>query len=191
MQKVEFDRPKKYQYFKIIIRNILSLSFYKHIAYYVLYFIVNMSNGRRIIKIGKNSKIHPTVILREAQRIIIGDNCLINHNNVLQAGRKTAVIRIGNYVHTGPGVMMFAYNHSYDDINIPSILQEYYDGDIVIDDDVWIGAGTIILAGTKIGRGSIIAANSLVNKDVPSFVVVGGIPAKIIKNRVKDEYINS
>ena len=79
--------------------------------------------------------------------------------------------------------MMFAFNHGFDKINIPTIKQDYYDNDIVINDDVWIGAGSIILSGIKIGKGAIIASGSLVNKDVPSFTIVGGVPAKVIKER--------
>ena len=79
--------------------------------------------------------------------------------------------------------MMFAFNHVHDDLTTPSILQDYDDGDIFIEDDVWIGAGSIILPGLKIGKGAIIAAGSVVNKNVPKFSIVGGIPAKIIKLR--------
>ena len=79
--------------------------------------------------------------------------------------------------------MMFAYNHGFDDINIPSIQQDYYDADIIIGDDVWIGAGTIILAGVHIGNGCVIAAGAVVNKDVPDYAIVGGVPAKVLKYR--------
>ncbi|WP_319502703.1 acyltransferase [uncultured Draconibacterium sp.] len=185
MEKVEFNRPSHFQYLCMIIRTLFSYSFFRHTAYLFSYFVINFARGRRILNVGKKSKIHPTVILREAERISIGENCLLNHNNVLQAGRKNAVISIGNFVHTGPGVMMFAYNHSTDDINTPSIKQDYYDGDIVIQDDVWIGAGSIILANVTIGKGAVIAAGSVVNKNVPEYAVVGGVPIKILKYRNK------
>ena len=54
---------------------------------------------------------------------------------------------------------------------------------VIIEDDVWIGAKSTILCGVKIGKGSIVAANSVVNKDVEEFTVVGGVPAKPIKKR--------
>jgi len=124
MKKVVFERPSKIKYTIYILRSVFSIEFIKHLAYLFVYFIINFTRGRCIAKIGVNTKLHPTVLMREAERIIIGDNCLINHNNVLQAGKKDAKIVIGNYVHTGPNVMMFAYNHVFDDPHIPSKNQQ-------------------------------------------------------------------
>ena len=63
-------------------------------------------------------------------------------------------------------------------------------GDIVVKDDVWIGLGSIICSGVTIGQGAIIAAGSVVTKDVPSYAIVGGNPAKIIKYRFSEVIIN-
>jgi len=62
-------------------------------------------------------------------------------------------------------------------------------GDVVIENDIWIGAFCTIMSGVKIGSGSILAAGSLVTKDVPPYVVVGGNPARIIKQRFKDSIV--
>lgn len=62
-------------------------------------------------------------------------------------------------------------------------------GDITVDDDVWIGYGATILSGVHIGQGAIIAARSVVTKDIPPYAIVGGIPAKIIKYRFEKELI--
>lgn len=62
-------------------------------------------------------------------------------------------------------------------------------GDIIIDDDVWIGYGSVILSGVHIGQGAIIAAGSVVTKDVPAYAIVAGIPAKVIKYRFSKEVI--
>ena len=56
-------------------------------------------------------------------------------------------------------------------------------GDIVIDDDVWIGYGATIMSGVHVAQGAVIAAGAVVTKDVPAYAVVGGVPAKVIKNR--------
>lgn len=62
-------------------------------------------------------------------------------------------------------------------------------GDIIVEDDVWIGDGATILSGVRIGQGAVVAAGSVVNKDVPPYAIVGGIPAKVIKYRFGPELI--
>ena len=79
--------------------------------------------------------------------------------------------------------MMIAFNHGFYTREIPTIKQDYIDASIVIEDDVWIGGGTTILAGVHIGKGAIIAAGAVVNKDVPEYAIVGGVPAKLLKKR--------
>ena len=63
-------------------------------------------------------------------------------------------------------------------------------GDIIIDDDVWIGYGAIILSGVHIGQGSIIAAGSVVTSNVPPYAIVGGVPAKVIRYRFNQQVID-
>lgn len=182
-KKVKFRKPGKGEYIRDILRATFSL---KGISYWLsawAYVTVNMVVGRRKAKVGEGSNIHPTVVLRQGERIEIGSHCLLNHNNVLQAGKECGRIRIGDYVHTGANVMMFAFNHSIDDTDVPSKLQDYYDADITIEDDVWIGAGSVILAGVTIGKGSVIGSNSVVTHDIPPYSIAVGIPAKVIKNR--------
>lgn len=74
------------------------------------------------------------------------------------------------------------------------ILKEEYEatskGDIVVKDDVWIGARATILSGVTIGQGAVVAAGAVVTKDVPPYAIVGGVPAKIIKYRFDSKLID-
>ena len=63
-------------------------------------------------------------------------------------------------------------------------------GDIIVDDDVWIGQNAVILSGVHIGQGAVVAAGAVVSKDVPPYAVVGGVPAKVIKYRFSQEIID-
>lgn len=63
-------------------------------------------------------------------------------------------------------------------------------GDIVVDDDVWIGYGVTIMSGVHIGQGAVIAAGAVVTKDIPPYAIVGGVPAKVIKYRFDPELID-
>ena len=181
--KVHFEHTSRKDYLWRIIKSILNLSLIKDLFGLTAYYCVNHTIGKRQAKIGKGTKIHSTVILRQAYNIEIGEGCLINHNNVLQAGKVDGKIKIGNYVHTGANVMIIAFNHAFDTREVPTIKQDYYDADVIIGDDVWIGGGSIILAGVTIGKGAIVAAGAVVNSDVPEYSIVGGVPAKIIKER--------
>ena len=77
-------------------------------------------------------------------------------------------------------------------------MEQYYDlkkprykGDIIIGNDVWVAFGATILSGVKIGDGAVVAAGSVVTKDIPPYAIVGGVPAKVIKYRFDDEIIKS
>ena len=101
---------------------------------------------------------------------------------------------IGNYSSIGPDVKIGLGEHDYRaistsmriTINKPDLLK----GECVIGKDVWIGAGAVILRGVKVGNGAVIGANAVVTKDVDSFSIVGGVPAKLIKYRFNKEKID-
>ena len=83
-----------------------------------------------------------------------------------------------------PNVVISAFNHGYEKIEIPMIDQKNSEEPIYIENNVWIASNCTIGKGVRIGEGAIIAANSFVNKDVIAFSIVGGVPAKIIKFRI-------
>ena len=91
---------------------------------------------------------------------------------------------IGNYVMMGTDVVVITRNHSFDRTDIPMMHQGFgEERPVVIGNDVWIGDRVIIMPGVHIGDGSILAAGAVVTHDVPSYAVVAGVPAKIIKMR--------
>ena len=92
---------------------------------------------------------------------------------------------IGKYVMMGPDVKIYSRNHAFTRTDIPMMKQGFQQfKTVVIDDDVWIGGGVIILPGVHVGTGAILGAGAVVTKDVPQYAVVGGNPAKILKMRV-------
>ncbi|MEM2856345.1 MAG: acyltransferase [Candidatus Nitrosocaldaceae archaeon] len=117
-------------------------------------------------KIGKNCKIDAFVYIEEG--VEIGDNCKIRAFTFIPTG-----VRIGNNVFIGPRVTFT--NDKY-----PRIGKEWKLLETVIEDDVSIGAGSIILPGIRIGTSAMVGAGSVVTKDVPARSVVIGNPAKVI-----------
>lgn len=92
--------------------------------------------------------------------------------------------RIGDDVMMGPRCLLISTDHHFADATRPMNQQGLtQDRPIVIDDDVWLGAGVIVLRGVHIGTGAIVAAGAVVTKDVPAYAIVGGNPAKLIKYR--------
>lgn len=97
-------------------------------------------------------------------------------------------VKIGNYVICGPEVVIGMGNHSYHKPGKPIIFSgQPIIKQTVIEDDVWLGQRVMIKSGVKIGEGAIIAMGSIVTKNVDPYTIVGGIPAKFIKNRFSNE----
>ena len=92
-------------------------------------------------------------------------------------------MKIGNYFHSGTECLIITQNHNYDNgIQIPYDTT-YVKKNVVIKDFVWLGDRVIIVGNVTIGEGAVVAAGSVVCKDVPDYAVVGGNPAKVIKYR--------
>ncbi len=97
-------------------------------------------------------------------------------------------VTLGKYVMLAPRVMIVGADHRIDLPGTPTIFAGRPElHETVIEDDAWIGAGCIVMAGVRIGRGSVIAAGSVVTKDVPPYEIHGGIPAKLIRPRFSDD----
>lgn len=173
--------------------------------------IVAIENGVRIrfadqIHLGRNVYIDQGVYMHACpQGISIGDNSFVMHGAVLHVYnfrnlphafirigcdsligefnilRGQGGITIGDRVYLAPLVQLLAVNHIYSDRNRPMVEQGITAQGIVVEDDVWIGGGAVITDGVRIGKGAVVAAGAVVTKDVTSYTVVGGVPAKLIK----------
>jgi acetyltransferase-like isoleucine patch superfamily enzyme len=133
------------------------------------------------VSIARNCTLVGTgIISQKGKGISIGNNTGINAGAYLggQGG-----IEIGDNVIIGPGVQVFSENHNFSDINVNIKDQGVSRDGVVIENDCWIGAGAIILAGVTIGSGCVIAAGSVVTRSVASDSVVAGVPGKILKSR--------
>lgn len=118
------------------------------------------------------------VYIGNGKNITIGKHCHINENVFIQGAT------IGNYVMIAPNVTILNGSHKFDRVDMPMIMQgEEKELNPIIEDDVWIGRNTIIMPKISIGQGSIIGAGAVVAKNVESFTIVGGVPAKLIRKR--------
>ncbi|AKD58559.1 hypothetical protein SD10_15215 [Spirosoma radiotolerans] len=128
------------------------------------------------IKIGKNSSIHRCCQIRRG-KITIGDNVIIGENALLD-GRMGLIIK--DNVNISSNVSIYTLQHDY---NSPTF--EGSGGKVIIEMNSWISCNSVILPSVIVNEGAVIGAMSLINKDVPAYTLVGGIPFKVIKDRNK------
>ena len=134
---------------------------------------------------------------KRGDKCFIGSNCIINSASMIELGNHVSIgpnavlyciykkIIFGNNVLLGPNVTMVNGDHNMRKIGVPIIdnneKEASDDADIIIEDDVWIGANVTVLPGVTIGENSIIGAGSVVTKDIPSNVIAVGNPCKVLR----------
>lgn len=130
-------------------------------------------------KYRKNINVEHGAFFGSGSDIEIGENSGLGLNC-----RVSGPLKIGDNVMMGPDVMIYTQNHEFARTDIPIIRQgDSKKKEVVIGNDVWIGARAIILPGISVGDGAIIGAGAVVTKNVEAYSIVGGNPARIIKSR--------
>lgn len=125
--------------------------------------------GREIgvgLRVGHHSNIGPYCFIGCSGRITIGSNVMIS-----------------------PRVSIYAENHNFTRLDMPMKEQGVTRGETTIEDDCWLASNSVILSGVRVGRGSVVAAGSVVTTDIPPYSIVAGVPAKIIKSRQLSESV--
>lgn len=117
--------------------------------------------------------------LRGSWNLVVHNGCIVGDNCILDA--RQGGIELGENVNIGSNVSFYTDSHDYNDPYFRASMSKV--GGIKVGNRAWIGPNAIVLHGVQIGEGAVVAAGTVVTKDVPSFTVVGGIPAKIIGKR--------
>jgi len=127
--------------------------------------------------LGNDSTIEDfTTINNGVGDVLIGDRVRIGMSNVL-----IGPVTIGNDVMLAQNIVLSGLNHGYEDIKIVPHKQPVTKKKITLEDEVWIGANSVVVAGVTIGKHSVIAAGSVVTKNIPPYSVAVGNPARVIK----------
>lgn len=156
------------------------------------------TKGGKCIEIGCNCIFHRGTIIDAWEKfreksyqpsITIGNDCSFGAYTHVSASNR---VSIGNNVLTGAFVIISDNNHGrfdMDDVAIPPLERNLHTkGEVIIEDDVWLGDKVAILSGVHIGKGAIVAANAVVTHDVPPYTLSAGVPAKIIKTLNVDNH---
>ncbi|MDH4271733.1 MAG: acyltransferase [Candidatus Aminicenantes bacterium] len=159
------------------------------------------------IALGANCVIDDNVVLdakgEKNEGLRLGDNVYVGRNTILSC--KEGSIAVGDYTNisancsllseteinlgrycflAGHCYLVAGGNHSFDDVSLPIMFQPSVSkGGIRVGDDVWLGAGVIVLDGAAIGQGTVVGAGAVVTEPLPEFSVAVGSPARVIRNR--------
>ena len=159
----------------------------------VICFPANTLFNERYIHIGAGTMFGPQITLSAGmvpgQQMVsdpvisVGDRCLFGKGSGIVGHLQ---IVIGDDVWTGHHVYITDQNHGYDDLSLPISMQVMPERPVSIGDGSWLGHGTVVLPGARIGRHVVIGANSVVTGHIPDYSVAAGVPARVIK-RIESE----
>ena len=154
----------------------------------VICFPTNTLFNERYIHIGAGTMFGPQITLSAGmvpgQQMVsdpvisVGDRCLFGKGSGIVGHLQ---IVIGDDVWTGHHVYITDQNHGYDDLSVPISMQVMPERPVSIGDGSWLGHGTVVLPGARIGRHVVIGANSVVTGHIPDYSVAAGVPARVIK----------
>ncbi len=165
-----------------LVRSLLDPRTYAHALKLLHYFHYTHVGEVGKLTLGRDVRYAPNVSFSNAERITIGDRTRVGARTALWAGDHAGAISIGSDCNFGPNCFVTASNYGTE-AGTPFLDQAKVDADIVIGDDVWFGTGVVVLAGVTIGSHCVIAAGSVVTRDIPPDSIVGGVPAKVIRER--------
>jgi acetyltransferase-like isoleucine patch superfamily enzyme len=131
------------------------------------------------LQIGRYTFVESGVTIHSTSgRINLGQRVYLSHGVTVGA---LGLVEIGDFSLVGPGCYITDADHRFNDLTAPVPDQGMTSkGLTVIEDNVWLGANVVVTSGVRIGRRSVIGANSVVTRDIPAFAVAAGIPAKVV-----------
>lgn len=164
------------------LRSVLHPAVWLHVFRMVHYWGYSHALPRRDIAMGRGVRIAPNASFRNGARIALGDQVQLGEYGALWAGRSSGRITVGAGTTFGPGVFVTAADYGLAP-DQPITGQPMAERDITIGAGCWIGARAVITAGVTLGDGCVVGAGAVVTRDVPAGAIVGGVPARVIRQR--------
>jgi acetyltransferase-like isoleucine patch superfamily enzyme len=164
--------------------SVLDLKTWLHSLRILHYYGYSHVREKQKMTIGADPTFAPNVSISNGNRITLGDRVHVGERVCLWAGDSVGRITLGNDVMIGPATFVTASDYGLVE-GVPPAFQPKNERDIVIEEDVWIGANAVVVAGVTIGAGAIVGAGSVVTRDLPPNMICAGVPAKPIKPRPK------
>ena len=165
-----------------LLRSVLDPRAWAHLARVVNYWNYAHVEPRRRMRLGEGVRISPVATFANAANIELGPRVLVGENTRLWAGPGRARVVVGADTLIGPNVLVTAASYLFRE-GAPIAAQRMREADVIVGVDVWIGAGAIVLAGSRIGDGAVVAAGAVVRGAVEPRAVVAGNPARPVARR--------
>jgi acetyltransferase-like isoleucine patch superfamily enzyme len=127
--------------------------------------------------LGTDAVLQDGLWITNPEKVSIGSHCNFGRRVFITGG---GGVRIGDWVGLGPDVKIWSVNHRFADPDRPWLLQGWDLREVVIEDDVWLGANVFVMPGVTVGKGAIISAGTVVTKSVPPFAIVAGNPGRLV-----------
>ncbi|MFA9385133.1 MAG: DapH/DapD/GlmU-related protein [Vibrio cyclitrophicus] len=156
--------------------------------YNIINNIISKVYSSRFKSFGIESRFFPLGSHFSFNYISIGNNVYIGPGAWFSSG-KGAELKIGNDVLIGPRVTILTGDHEVRQVGVKirnALKTDASSSEVIIHNDVWVGANVTILKGVTIGKGSVVAAGSVVTRSVDDFTIVAGVPAKKVKERFSE-----
>lgn len=129
-------------------------------------------------KLGRRAAVHLHCRFRDGRNVSIGDNVVVNYGTMLDG--RFYPVEIGSNVSVGPNAQIYTLSHDPQSERFATA-----GGPVVLEDYCWVAANALILPGVRVGYGAVVAAGSVVTKDVPAHTIVAGVPAKPVGKRTE------
>lgn len=151
--------------------------FIRHIPGMIGVRIRNRYYRKKFASCGNWVFIQSGVIFRGKENFFIGNDCNLSFDVFISASGK---VKLGDRVLIAPGVKIYSDNHIFSDPDKPILEQGWEYKEVVIEDDVWIGADCFIKPGVTIGKGAVVSAGSVVSKSLPAYSISAGNPVRVV-----------
>lgn len=175
--------PSKLARLLRLVGSVIDPRAWLHLFKIINYYNYSHVEPMRSVTFAGARNVSPDTVFQNPERIFVGHRVRIGSRCHLWAGPGKGRIEIGDDVLFGPEVLLTAATYRYD-LGHPVTQQPMAEGNVVIGNDVWLATRAIILPGTTIGDGSIVAAGAVVRGEFPPMSVIAGSPAKVVSQRI-------